>query len=114
MGKKTDREDYPSIDMQQFGRKLRSACEEKNVKACDLQSFLGLGSVQAVYMWFEGKRMPSLDNLYALSKYLGVKMEELIDESMDSREVLQKWSRPSDEKRRLMFYWTHLQEEKKG
>ncbi len=83
--------EFPSIDMERFGRKLREICREKKVSAGDLQKFLHLGSIQAVYMWFEGKRIPNLDNLFAISKYLGIRIEDLLeDEIRDSGDEIAK------------------------
>lgn len=71
------------IDMERFGRRLKEACARKKVTPLKLQRVLGLGSVQAVYLWLAGKRLPSLDNLYAISKFLGVRMEELLEEKAE-------------------------------
>lgn len=101
-------EDYPSIDMELFGRKLKKTCENKHVTAAELQQFLHLGSIQAVYMWFEGKRLPNLDNLYAISKYLDIRMEELLEEGPDRREALLLRKDLSDHAKRLLFYLMHL------
>ncbi len=113
-------EEYPSIDMARFGRKLREACGRNRVTASDLQKFLHLGSVQAVYMWFEGKRLPNLDNLYALSKYLDISMEELLGEASadgdgarrDDERLGHQAQDDSDYGKRLLFYWRNLREEK--
>ena len=41
---------------------------------------MGFASKQAVYHWLNGSNMPSVDNLYALSRYLNVQMENVIVE----------------------------------
>ena len=76
--------------------------------ASELQQFLHLGSVQAVYMWFEGKRLPNLDNMYAISKYLGLPIEELLEEEKDSTGWLVEKGSIPDCGKRLLFYWMHL------
>lgn len=70
--------EYPVIDMAAFGKNLKRICQEKEISAKMLQEFLHLGTIQAVYMWFRGERLPSLDNFYAISKYLQVEMNELL------------------------------------
>lgn len=77
-------ESYPSIDMVSFGNRLKEVCEKQQVTAGDLKDYLHLSSIQAVYLWFNGKRLPNVDNLYAISKYLGIRMDDLV--SSDSRE----------------------------
>ncbi len=101
-------EGYPSLDAELFGRKLRKACERRHVTAGELQRFLHLGSVQAVYMWFEGKRLPNLDNLYAISKYLHLSMEELLEERGKEEERLMEKDPVQGIRKRLLFYWMHL------
>lgn len=44
----------------------------------DIQNYLVLSCPQPVYRWFQGKTLPSVDHLYALSRLLGVHMEELL------------------------------------
>ena len=41
---------------------------------------MGFASKQAVYRWLNGSNMPSVDNLYALSRYLNVQMDDVIVE----------------------------------
>jgi hypothetical protein len=37
-----------------------------NVK--DIQGFLELSTSQSIYHWFDGRNLPTIDNLYALSE----------------------------------------------
>lgn len=100
---------YPCIDAGRFGRRLREICRQRNVTARELKQVLGLGSVQAVYLWFEGKRLPSLDNLYVLGKYLNMPMEELLEERKPGRRGTSAESqRYPDSGSRFLFYWKHL------
>ncbi|MDO4294067.1 MAG: hypothetical protein Q4C65_12685 [Eubacteriales bacterium] len=69
---------YPVIDMEETGMQLKMACDWNRVSASQLQDFLGLAAKQSVYGWFQGRALPSLDNFYALSCYLDMKMEELV------------------------------------
>ena len=101
-------EGYPLIDAKCFGRKLKEACDSRCVTAGELQQFLHLGSIQAVYMWFEGRRLPSLDNLYAISKYLGITIEELLEDKKENIDCLTEKSNVPDCGKRLLFYWMHL------
>ena len=70
--------EYPVIDMTAFGKNLKRICQEKENSAKMLQEFLHLGTIQPVYLWFRADRLPSLDNFYAISKYLQVEMNELL------------------------------------
>lgn len=101
---------FPIIDVEKFGNRLKKLCAQKQITANDLKDFLNLGSVQAVYLWMEGKRLPSLDNLYALSRYLEVPVDTLLcdDNLLRSSYVLQD-DRLSGLVKRTLVYWIGLQ-----
>ena len=65
---------YPVIDMQKTGLRLKRECEARHVTIPEIREFLGLAAAQSIYGWFQGKALPSLDNFYALSCYLGLRM----------------------------------------
>ena len=61
--------------------------KEKGLKVKDIALFMGFLEPQAVYKWQQGKALPSLDNMFALSVLLEVPMEEiLVRKSGDSLE----------------------------
>ncbi len=95
---------YPVIDVQETGRQLKKACDRRQVNPRELQEFLGLAALQSIYGWFQGRALPSLDNFYALSCYLGMRMEELVIPRRDSREVPMH-GRDSRLERRMMAYF---------
>ncbi len=75
--------DYPQIDMQKTGELLRVLCARKGISVRDIQDSLGLASNQAVYDWFNGKTLPTLNNFLALSRILEMKMEDMLVISSD-------------------------------
>ena len=50
----------------------------RGVKPKDIQEYLGFGCVQSVYRWLDGVSMPTVDNLYAISKMLQVPMDSIV------------------------------------
>lgn len=54
---------------------VKEACIKKNIEAKEIKQFLGLAAMQSIYNWFQGKALPSLDNFYALSSYLGTELD---------------------------------------
>lgn len=52
----------------------------QDISVQDVQEAMGLASPQAVYRWLRGSNMPSVDNLYALSRYLNTSMDDMIIE----------------------------------
>lgn len=71
---------YPVIDLAATGAHLKELLEERGVTVQDVQKALSLAAPQAVYRWLHGSNMPSVDNLYALSRYLDVQMEDVLVE----------------------------------
>ncbi len=69
--------DYAVINVELTGKKLCTICKDKGYSAKELQRLLYLECPQSVYRWF-GKTLPSLSNLYNLSKILAVPMEDLL------------------------------------
>lgn len=69
---------YPVISMEQTGKRIREVCAKQGICAKEIQEYMGFSAVQSVYDWFRGKNLPSVDNLYALSRLLKVSMERLL------------------------------------
>ena len=66
------------IDVKKTGQKIKEMCRIRNITVKDIQEKLFIGYFQAVYAWFSGKSLPSLDNLYRLSRLLNLPMDSLI------------------------------------
>ena len=71
---------YPVIDMRATGTHIKELMDTREVTVQDVQEAMGLASPQAVYRWLCGSNLPSVDNLYALSRYLNVQMDNVIVE----------------------------------
>lgn len=71
---------YPVIDMRATGTHIKELMDAQELSVQDVQEAMGLASLQAVYRWLCGSNLPSVDNLYALSRYLNVQMEDVIVE----------------------------------
>lgn len=69
---------FPVIDMETTGKKIRKLMDEKGISPTEVQSVCGLGSIQAVYKWFSGKSVPSIDNLGILSNLLNTPIDDLV------------------------------------
>lgn len=69
---------FPTINKKETGVNLRRIMDMRGVKPKDIQEYLGFGCVQSVYRWLDGVSMPTVDNLYALSKMLQVPMDSIV------------------------------------
>ena len=67
-----------SIDTIQTGRRLREIIRENNCKVSELQELLYLSCPQPIYRWTKGQVMPSVDNLYMLSRIFEMHMEDIL------------------------------------
>ena len=63
------REGYPNLDLKQSGNLLRYQIRKSGYSVRDIQNYLVLSCPQPVYRWFQGKTLPSVDHLYALSTF---------------------------------------------
>lgn len=69
---------FPIIDLAGTGKNIKKLMSSKNLSAKDIQTFLNLGSVQAVYKWIWGNSLPTIDNFVALSKLFQVPIDKII------------------------------------
>ena len=71
-------ERFPTIDMAASGENIRRLRQERGLTVRQVQEYCGFNAPQAVYKWERGENLPSIDNLYALSKLFGVPIEEIL------------------------------------
>ena len=69
---------YPIVDMIKTGQNIKRIMKARGLTVKDIQEFLELGAPQGIYHWFEGKTMPTLDNIYALSELFQVPVDAII------------------------------------
>ena len=69
---------FPTIDPEATGRNIIRLRTERNLTVRDLQAYFGFAEPNAIYHWQQGKTLPSVDNLYALSELLEVTMNEIL------------------------------------
>lgn len=97
------------IDMKKTGQRIRKLCCQKGITVQDIQKHLFIGSHQAIYAWFAGKSLPNVDNLYRLSRLLGVSMDDLVvgeEETESVQTVLAAHCRKFW--KRMTAYWRKL------
>ena len=70
--------DYPVIDLEATGERINRKRKECGISVKTMQEYFGMRNRNSIYKWFRGESLPTLENLYALSVLLDVKMDELI------------------------------------
>ena len=73
------REDFCfySLDLQKTGEKLHCFLSRSGYTVRELSHMIGVSN-QTIYKWFHGDALPSLNNLYQLSRLFGCSMDELV------------------------------------
>ena len=66
--------------MRATGAHIKVLMDARELSVQDVQDAMGLASPQAVYRWLCGSHLPSVDHLFALSRYLDVQMDDVIIE----------------------------------
>ena len=69
---------FPTIDLIATGKNIIRLRKAHGLTVRQLQLYFGFEEPQAIYKWQQGKSLPSVDNLYALSRLLGVSMNEIL------------------------------------
>ena len=69
---------FPVIDPIATGKNIIRLRAERGMSVRDLQAYFGFEEPQAIYKWQQGKSLPSVDNLYALSALFEVPMEDIL------------------------------------
>lgn len=69
---------YPAINMSATGQHIEALVKAHGYSAKDVQEYLGLSAPQAIYKWFRGATLPSIDNLFALSKLFDTPIDQIL------------------------------------
>ena len=69
---------YPTINVKATGARIRQLRKAKGIKVTELSEFMGFSEPQAVYKWQRGETLPSVDNLFALSRILETSIEDIL------------------------------------
>ena len=73
-----DLKTYPVIDPVATGNNIRRLRMERGLTVRELQNYFGFEEPRAIYKWQRGENLPSVDNLYALSRILQVPMDSIL------------------------------------
>lgn len=65
------------VDMVAFSSRIKSLRTERKISMRQMEDFFGISS-QALYKWERGESLPEIQNLLALSRLLGVSVDDLL------------------------------------
>lgn len=69
---------YPIIDIARTGQNIKRIMHLKGLNVKDVQEFLELSTPQSIYHWFDGRNLPTIDNLYALSELFQLPVDAML------------------------------------
>ena len=75
--------DYPVLDARATGARIRELRKARHLTVEEVARFMGFESEQAVYKWQRGDSLPTVDNLYALSRLFGTTVDDILVGSIE-------------------------------
>ena len=69
---------FPKIDTYNTGQNIKQIMVKQGMTVKDVQEYLGLAAPQSIYHWFDGKSLPTMDNLYALSQLFHMPIDMIV------------------------------------
>lgn len=67
-----------TIDMAATGANIKKIMKDKGIKVVDMQDIMGFNTPQAIYKWFRGDAMPTIDNMVVLADVFGTTIDNII------------------------------------
>ena len=67
-----------AIDVPATGMNIKHMMMDRGVTVKELSAILGFTTGTAIYKWFYGQNLPTVDNLLIISRVLGVKIDDII------------------------------------
>ncbi len=84
---------YPILDPQATGKRIKRIRMEKQLSVTDICDYMGFENPQAVYKWQRGESLPSVDNLFALSRLFETPIDNILcekEEALASSSIFRK------------------------
>ena len=66
------------IDMQATGRNIKKMIADKGINMKQMQDAFGFQTPQAIYKWYRGAAMPTIDNLVILASLLQTTLDSIV------------------------------------
>lgn len=100
--------EYAPIDMKKSGKWMRFLCVVRGYSVKQICSLLGMSCPQSVYAWYNGRTMPSLDNLYGLSRLFQCPIDDLVLSVKDTFPKRIMKEKTAQELRMVHYYYNRV------
>ena len=64
--------------MKATGKNIKDMMKNKGMKTGDIQAIFGFNTPQAIFKWFRGDAMPTIDNLVILAQIFDTTMDAIV------------------------------------
>ena len=71
---------YPILNMNATGKRIKKLRMDRQISVMDICEYMGFENPQAVYKWQRGETLPSVDNLFALSRLFDTTVDDILCE----------------------------------
>ena len=71
-------QEYSVVDIKETGKKIASLRKSAGMSVKNLKEVIGGISLQAIYSWENGVRIPGIDNLVMLSEIFHVTVDDIV------------------------------------
>lgn len=68
---------YPIVDLTATGRRIEELRKANGLSVIELSEIIGV-TIQAIYHWQYGMKLPTIDNLVVLASVFGVTIDEIV------------------------------------
>lgn len=75
--------EYAVLDMEATGARIKELREKNHIPVRAIADHMGFNSEQAIYKWQRGESLPTLDNIFALSKLFGTTVDDILIEKKE-------------------------------
>ena len=70
--------EFPTVNLKATGENIIRLRKAKGLSVKQIQDFFGFEQPKAIYKWQRGECLPSVDNLFALSRLLGTSIDTIL------------------------------------
>ena len=75
--------EFAVLDPVATGQKITELRKAKHLRVEDVREFFGFECSQSIYKWQRGESLPTVDNLFALSRLLETPIDNILQERIE-------------------------------
>lgn len=68
----------PVVNVKATGDNIKAMMKAQNKKVADIQTVCGFNTPQAIFKWFRGDAMPTIDNMVIIADMFGVTINDIV------------------------------------